>query len=40
MGFFWQKKASGKRYIEEMTRLLNEWLSGSPLRDNSFTVIR
>ena len=29
----------GKRYIKEIRRLLNEWISDSPLKDISFKVI-
>ena len=43
---FWPKNlfllpsgACGKRYIKEITRLLNEWVSDSPLKDISFKAI-
>ena len=44
--FFWRKNlfvlssgACGKRYIKEITRLLSEWVSDSPLKDISCKAI-
>ena len=39
MSFFCQQEKANRNYIDEVSRLLNEWVQDSPLKLISYTAI-